>query len=188
MFGSDLKLRVNDNLYLNSPLPNDAPKLFQLIDKNRDYLREWLPWLDLNTKISDSLSFIEQSIEDQANEKALVLMICFRNRIVGVIGFNGLDHQNRSCTIGYWIGQEFQGKGITSESTKRLIKYAFNELEMNRVAIDAATKNVKSKAIPERLGFRLEGVAREIEWLYDHFVDITRYAITRNEWSELAED
>src|SRR3712207_8983550 len=48
---------------------------------------------------------------------------------------------------------------------------SFLELGLNRVSIACATENKKSCAIPERLGFRREGVQRQAEWLYDHFVD-----------------
>src|SRR3712207_6857835 len=51
----------------------------------------------------------------------------------------------------------------------------------NRVSIACATENKKSCAIPERLGFRREGVQRQAEWLYDHFVDHVIYAALRSE-------
>jgi ribosomal-protein-serine acetyltransferase len=55
--------------------------------------------------------------------------------------------------------------------------------EPNRVVIACASKNQRSRAIPERLGFTHEGVAREAEWLYDRFVDSEIYALLNREWN-----
>src|SRR3712207_8949375 len=54
---------------------------------------------------------------------------------------------------------------------------SFLELGLNRVGIACAVENEKSCAIPERLGFRNEGVQRQAEWLYDRFVDHVGYAV-----------
>src|SRR3712207_9579419 len=59
---------------------------------------------------------------------------------------------------------------------------SFLELGLNRVGIACAVENEKSCAIPERLGFRNEGVQRQAEWLYDRFVDHVGYAVLASEW------
>ena len=63
-----------------------------------------------------------------------------------------------------------------------LVDYSFATLILNRVVIMCATHNKRSRAIPERLGFRHEGTACEAEWLYDHFVDHEMYALLRRHW------
>jgi ribosomal-protein-serine acetyltransferase len=55
-------------------------------------------------------------------------------------------------------------------------------LNLNRLVITCATQNQKSRAIPERLGFVHEGIARDAEWLYDHFVDHDIYAKLHCDW------
>ena len=50
--------------------------------------------------------------------------------------------------------------------------------------LEVAVENNASIAIAERLGMRLEGITREREWLYDHYVDASLYAITAPEWRE----
>jgi ribosomal-protein-serine acetyltransferase len=63
-----------------------------------------------------------------------------------------------------------------------LVEHAFGELDLNRVVISCATENKKSCAIPERLGFRQEGIQRQAEWLYDRFVDHAVYATLASAW------
>ena len=67
-------------------------------------------------------------------------------------------------------------------SCRSLINYAFTILNLNRVVITCATANERSCAIPLRLGFTHEGIARDAEWLYDRFVDHDLYALLRRDW------
>ena len=64
----------------------------------------------------------------------------------------------------------------------RLVEHAFADLKLNRVTIPAAVENLRSRAVPKRLRFREEGVLRQAEWLYDHYVDHVLYALNRDEW------
>jgi ribosomal-protein-serine acetyltransferase len=73
-----------------------------------------------------------------------------------------------------------------TKGCQALISYAFNDLELNRIEIRCATGNRKSCAIPERLGFVKEGVVRQAEWLYDHFVDHIIYGMLASEWKKAA--
>jgi len=67
-------------------------------------------------------------------------------------------------------------------SCRACISHAFTELKLNRVEIRCAVENRKSRAIPERLGFRFEGTLREAQWLYDHFVEHALYGMLAREW------
>jgi ribosomal-protein-serine acetyltransferase len=68
-------------------------------------------------------------------------------------------------------------------SCQTFINYAFTVLKLNRLVIYCASENLRSRAIPERLGFVHEGAAREAEWLYDHFVDLEIYSLLHRDWS-----
>ena len=156
--------------------PSDAEPMFQLIDRNRSYLREWLPWLDFNRSPEDSASFISRSIDQARQGTGAVAAIYYADNIAGVIGYNSVDSINRICEIGYWLDQDLQGNGIILRNTHELIDFAFSSLNINRICIPVATKNVRSRAMPEKLGFVEEGILREAEWLYDHFVDHVLYS------------
>jgi len=161
---------------------SDAEKLFTLIDQNRVHLRQWLPWLDGNTSVEDTYAFIRHSQEQYSSKKGFQAAITYKNEIAGIIGYHPIDWQDRSVMIGYWLGERFQGKGIMTEATRLLVHYAFIELLLHRVEIRCATGNTKSCAIPERLHFVKEGVVKDGEWLYDHFVDLVLYRMLVHEW------
>lgn len=179
-------LRIDEKLQLRQLQVSDADELFMLTEENRDYLRKWLPWLDRTKKPIDTQNFI-QSIRDQFNNtEGFVAAIEFENHIIGVIGFNEIDWYNRIGYIGYWLASSNQGKGIITTSCQRIINHSFTNLGLNRLVITCASENKPSRAVPERLGFKHEGTAREAEWLYDHFVDHEIYALLRCDWEQKA--
>ncbi len=177
-------LRVRDNLQLQLIQLDDAPELFALIDANRTYLRKWLPWLDTTKAVTDTQYFIKSTLDRSAKHKVLVATIREDEKIVGVIGFNQIDWQNRCGYIGYWLAASSQGKGIMTAACRVLIDYAFTTIDLNRLVIACASENQRSRAIPERLGFKHEGVEDRAEWLYDRYVDHEMYALFAREWQD----
>ena len=156
--------------------------LCTLVDRNREHLRRWVPWLDNNTTVSDSRAFIDQARERYVNREGLDAGIWHRNRLAGLGSFNDIDWGNRRAGIGYWLSSDCQGRGIMTRSCAALIGHAFGKLDLNRVEIRCSPRNDRSRAIPTRLGFTHEGVIRQAEWLYDHFEDHEIYGLLAGEW------
>lgn len=181
------RLIISANLELRLLHLPDADELFRLTDQNREHLRRWLPWLDETQTVSDTRSFIRSTMRQFVQTRAFVAGIRWQGRLAGVIGHNRIDWASGTAFPGYWLGREFEGKGIMTASCRALLDHDFAELALNKVVITCATENVRSRAIPERLGFRLEGVKPEGEWLYDHFVDHAVYVITRSEFRRSSE-
>ena len=177
-----LKLRVMANLELVLMADSHADELFELTDRNREYLREWLPWLDSNKYLQNTIDFIKYSRKQYKESISMQMCIRYDGELAGVIGFHKVDWLNHSTGIGYWLSQDRQGRGIMTASCECLLDYAFGNLGLNRVEIRCATENTRSRAIPERLGFKVEGTVRQAEWLYDHYVDHIVYGMLRDEW------
>ncbi|WP_026772418.1 MULTISPECIES: GNAT family N-acetyltransferase [Sediminibacillus] len=174
--------QVDDEIQLKLMELSDAEELFALTDSSRDYLREFLRWVDGTTTEEDTQAFIQSGLQHFADNKSLTTAILYQGKIAGVIGFHEISWNNKSASIGYWLGENHQGKGIMSRSVKALTSYGFDRLDLNRIEIRAAAENVKSRAIPEKLGFTKEGCIRQAEWLYDHFVDHVVYGMLATEW------
>ncbi|WP_018526945.1 GNAT family N-acetyltransferase, partial [Alkalispirochaeta alkalica] len=176
--------QIDDSVRLRTLREDDAEELFQVIDENRAHLREWLPWLDANTTPKDSLSFIQATLAQEADNQGFTCAILLQGKIVGVVGYHPIRWSNRSVEIGYWLARAAAGHGIMTKCCRVLISHAFAVYDLNRVQIPAAIGNTRSRAIPERLGFTLEGVIRDAEWLYDHYVDHAMYAMLKKDWSD----
>ena len=161
-------LNVNDEMMLRMLSSRDAEPLYLLVDESREYLKNWLPWLD--------------DIFTYNNRTGITAGIFIRNELVGVIAYNKLDFHNRIGTIGYWLGEQYQGRGIMTKAVAALISYGFEELSLNRIEIRVSSDNLPSRRIPARLGFKEEGCLRQAEWLYDHYVDHIVYGLLKSEW------
>ncbi|MDA2938597.1 GNAT family N-acetyltransferase [Acidobacteria bacterium AH-259-A15] len=164
----------------------DVEELYALTNRNREHLRYWLPWVDSIQSISDTKRYITSSVRQFADDNGFQAGIWFQGRLVGIIGYHGVDWVNRSTTIGYWVGDSFQGKGLVTKACRALVDWAFREWRLNRVEIRCARENHRSRAIPERLGFTEEGIIREGEWLYDHFVDLMLYGMVAKDWRRIS--
>jgi ribosomal-protein-serine acetyltransferase len=174
--------RVSDRHELRLLQMSDADDLFALTDANRAHLRKWLPWLDARYGLTNTQDFIRYTLQQLADNLGVFACLYYDRSMVGTISLNRIDWQNRSGYIGYWLAESHQGRGIMTESCKTVIHHAFTVLKLNRLVIYCASENQRSRAIPERLGFVHEGVAREAEWLYDHFVDLEIYSLLHREW------
>ncbi|WP_027630927.1 GNAT family N-acetyltransferase [Ruminiclostridium cellobioparum] len=176
--------QVDDHIQLRVMENKNARELYKLIDNNRLYLREWLPWVGATTSVDAIKDFIRSSRKQLADNNGFQAGIYYKGEIAGSIGLHGIDWSNKKTTIGYWLAEEYQGKGIMTESCRAIINHVIKDLGLNRVEIRAAEFNKKSRAVPERLGFTLEGSVRQAEWLYDHYVNHAVYGILAEEWNK----
>ncbi|MBK8845367.1 MAG: GNAT family N-acetyltransferase [Bacteroidetes bacterium] len=169
-------LHVSSNIYLESLAQHQAIPLYDLANRNRAYLGKWLPWVEHMHDSSFISNFIKNSLQRYAQGTEEAFVIVFENKIVGRIGLYKIDTYNCACEIGYWIGEEFAGNGIVSDCTKALMQHAHNVYHIHRVEIRCATDNERSKKIPVRLGFALEGTLKDAEKMHGNYLNIEVYA------------
>lgn len=176
-------LPVSDTISLKLLEQEDAKELFALVNDSRTHLREWLPWVDGALSPESYRPVIEIWLRQFAQHNGFQAGILYRGEIAGMIGFHSIDWTNLSTSLGYWIADRFKGQGIMTAATQSMIDCAFTAYKLNRVEIRCGVENVKSRAIPERLGMTLEGIQRDGEFLYDHFHDLAVYSTLSSEWN-----
>ena len=170
-----LELIVDENTRLKEIGFVHLRPIFNTIDREREYLGEWLPFVELTKDISFTNQFIENYLNsDKIN---LTFAITYQKQFAGIIGLKDTDADNKKTEIGYWLSAKFQGNGIMTRSCKTLINYIFSTKDINRIQIKSATENLKSRAIPERLGFTAEGIERDGELHTRGFVDLAIYGL-----------
>jgi ribosomal-protein-serine acetyltransferase len=173
---------ITTRLFLRVLCSADAPALFALTDSNRMDLEKWLPWVSATRSTNDSLRFIESSQEQLKSRNGFQLGIWFETQLFGVIGIHQIDWENLSTSVGYWLGCEYRGMGIMTTCCAVLLDHIFRGLNLNRVEIRCGSDNTKSRAIPERLGFRIDGTLREAEIIANKRNDLVVYSLLSAEW------
>jgi len=177
-------LVVDDQIHLDQMRQSFASIIFETIDRDRHYLRKWLPFVDQTRKIEDTEHFVKHLMKIHKESGDEVYTIWYKGKFAGLIGFKDSDNVNRKTEIGYWLAENMQGKGIMIRCVKKLTDFAFRNLDCNRVQIKVAVGNVKSAAIPRKLGFLLEGIERSGEFHTNKFLDLEIYSFLKTEWIE----
>lgn len=169
--------QVDDDISLRAWTEHDVDIAFEIVLRNREHLQTYMQWMTPDYSIESAKKFITDGIAHRLEKKTLGLALFRGDRLIGSTGFNRLDWPARVCEIGYWIDRDEEGKGIISRACRTMIDYAFQRLEMNRVEIRCSTENLRSTAVPERLGFTKEGVLRQAEVLNGRAHDFCIYGL-----------
>ncbi len=162
------------------PTFDTAKYLFELVDAQREFLAKWLDWVDKSNRPEDMYPHMIKSSETTNGNYYIVL----DNKIIGVISFVEFSEKHKFAEIGYWLSKDYNGRGIMTSAVKMLEKFAFEVLGMNRVVIKADFENKKSRAIPERCGYKEEGVLRQTRILRGRVRDIVVYSKLKSEWEK----
>jgi ribosomal-protein-serine acetyltransferase len=177
--------RVDEQTELRLLDREHGAELFMVFDANRQYLRRWHPWVD-NLR---SVAAVERAVTSwqqlYSNKKAFHAGIWFKGRICGMVSYLNVDTANHWTPLCYWLDAGHQGQGIMTACCNAMIAHGFAEWKLNRITIECATENARSRAVATRLGFKLEGVIREIQWLHDRFVDAAMYGLLHSDYRRI---
>lgn len=179
---ADFTLKTEGGIVVRPFRKHDASELFALTVANRNSLSEWLAWVPSITGIEDTREYLRASERSALEHRAFVCGIFDNGPLAGAIELHDIDWVNRHAKVGYWLDRAHQGKGTMTHAARAFVQYAFDALDLNRVEIRAAAKNVRSRAVAERLNFRLEGILRKRVLLQGKFQDFAIYGALRSEW------
>lgn len=181
---SPLCIRVDDEIELRLNELRYADEYYALIVRNSEHLRVWMPWAATEPTLEAIKAFMKAGMHQFAEGIGLPTNLWYRGQLVGAIDYPRMNLGKRLTEIGYWLDKDMQGKGIITRATKALVTYAFEEYGLNKVEIHAAAENQRSRAVPERLGFTLEGTMRQTIWLNGRVHDMVVYGMLANEWTQ----
>lgn len=136
-----------------------ANTMYTHIEKNRERLRQFLPWVDLTNSAEDTLKYIKSTHEkwSQCSEYNYGIFLDTEAVYIGNVGVHSISWPNNRCELGYWIIEDYEGKGFVTDAIRGIEEIAFN-LGFNRLEIRCSSLNKRSASLPTRLGYRLEGL------------------------------
>ncbi len=168
-------------IYLRKLLYADVKRIASLLN-NRNIsmqLQDSVPYPYLE---SDAVNFLNLLDFDRAQK---VFGVEYERDLVGLVGLILQRGDYRlSAEIGYWLGEEYWGKGIMTEAVGEVVRLGFDKLNLLRIYSSVKGNNIASQRVMEKVGFSLEGVLRSAIIKNGHIQDEYRYAIL-NEHFEL---
>lgn len=157
----------------------DPDELFAVINRNLDRLHRHLPWALPGYSLEDTRRFLNES----AATASLTMSIRRQGALCGAIALHRINKEDRNTSLGYWIDEAHEGKGIVTAACSAIVTEGFRALGLHRIEIRCATWNHRSSAIPRRLGFVEEGILREAWRLHDKWVDLRVFSMLAQDWA-----
>lgn len=171
---------LDDEAVVRSFAVEDADELARVIDANAERLDRWFPWVKESRKPAGARGFIERSLASETDLEGNGIWV--DGKVVGAIGLSVNTAWNGG-ELGYWLDEASEGHGLITRACRLFIDHGFGERGLNRVQINVAVDNVRSRAVPERLGFRQEGVLRRSGRVGgDRYLDLVVYGLLHDEW------
>jgi ribosomal-protein-serine acetyltransferase len=176
---SPLPVDLGDDLSLRRLRMDDLAEIWALVEAERDRIAMWMPWVEATRTIEDQGVWLEGVVANERSVDGVGMFV--DGTYVGGIGLM-MDAFGVTGEIGYWIGSAHEGRGLVTRASRAMIDIGFRERRLHRIVIRAGVENLRSRAIPERLGFTQEGVLRGEGKGSNGFYDLVVYGLLEDEW------
>jgi len=149
-------------LVIRMPKPGDGKVVHKAITASITELKPWLPFAQKEQTEADVELNIRESHIAFLKREDLRLLVFLKDtgEFIASSGLHRVNWEVPKFEIGYWIDTRHSGNGYMTEAVEGIVRFAFDQLHAKRLEIRCDTRNERSKAIPERLGFTLEGILR----------------------------
>ena len=132
-----------------------------------------------HTSLADSIKWLESVPWEFSHRWRMTFAITRKDdgKFIGSSGFHDISPKHHRLMMGYVLNRNYWGNGYMTEAVSEMIRFAFEEMGMHRVAATCDFENVRSARVMERCGMALEGVLRDFEVRHGRFVSAKTYAI-----------
>lgn len=180
---SKSEIPVDDEIRLVQLREDDVDALFALVDRNRERLLDWFPERYVYSDKEDVWEDISPKGFIKIHSPSTVQMgIWYQGELAGVINTHPKFPEGTTYFIAYWIGKEYEGKGVITRSAKALVDVLFGLDWVQEVVIYCAVENTRSQAVPRRLGFTERAVIHNDELVRGKSFDEIEFVMTREAW------
>ncbi|WP_088240268.1 GNAT family N-acetyltransferase [Calothrix rhizosoleniae] len=182
-----LPLITSDRLLLSLGQTENIPAILKYYTDNQSYLTPFYPqwhenffteqfWqcqLQINLRSFINYKSCKLFIYPQINSHTIIGSINFSNFVWGAAYF---------CTVGYSLAENKQGQGLMNEALGAAIDYVFKELNMHRIMANYMPHNQRSGKLLKRLGFVVEGYARDYLLINGKWEDHILTSLINHDW------
>lgn len=170
-----MKMLETERLILREWQESDATDLFAFSKSPSVMQAGWRG----HKNRDESLQYIRASIKYQ---ESWAIVLKENHKVIGTVELSDSNRHDRYKEIAYILSDDYQNKGYATEAVKRVLTYAFSELDLMVVAVCHYPSNIKSKRVIEKCGFTYEGTLRGYS---RNLEDSVRYSMTKEEWESL---
>ncbi|WP_263970580.1 GNAT family N-acetyltransferase [Leptolyngbya sp. KIOST-1] len=165
----------------------DIPAILQYYQLNRAYLEPFEPQRPANFYTHEFWQTVLAAREtDFFNGSGVKLLMWLQSEpqtLIGTINLNTIVRGAlHGATLGYSLSAQHQGQGYMTEAGQRLITYAFDELNLHRIMANYMPHNHRSANVLKRLGFQIEGTARDYLFINGQWQDHVLTSLINSNW------
>lgn len=176
-----------ERLTLRMLEPHEAALPAAYHSKNKEYLRPYYPYYPEGFFTEEFWKEqLKRNLEEFRADQSVRFFIFESTepeRVAGTANFSGIVRRAAQyCVLGYGLDQDLQGKGYMTEALRAAIAYMFDSFNIHRVMANYIPVNEKSGNVLKKLGFNVEGYARDYLYLNGRWMDHILTAKTNDRW------
>jgi RimJ/RimL family protein N-acetyltransferase len=164
LYGKSVISKLNFEKYAIRLLTmNDLNNYFHLVNNNRKRLEEVFTGTVLETKTVESTKVFMLKILERTKDKSYfpyVIIDAFDNKFVGFIDLKNIDDTIRKAELGFYMDENYTGKGIMTKALNCICDYYFEEYQFSKLFLRTHPDNLPTRKLAEKCGFKVEGVIR----------------------------
>ncbi len=179
---------IGERVLLRPYRAGDGKALWEAVEESRDHILPWLPWSDTHKTPAESEALVRKFHAEWIRREDLPMGIWRRSdgRFLGGTGLHRIHWEVPLFEIGYWLRESEAGKGYMTEAVTLLCRLCFETLGAQRLEIQTDTRNIRSAAVPQRLGFTHEAVLRNYRRdTTGHLGDFNMFVLTPADYARL---
>lgn len=161
----------------------DAEAFLEAVHESVNEVGKWLPWCVPGYTMQMAESWIAHCRHSFLNHTMYEFGVFQSGEFAGGVGINQVDPLGRSANLGYWVRSSKHGTGIMTQVARRVAEWSLTEAEMMRLTVIAATENVASRRVAEKIGAQFEGIARNRLNLHGEWLEAAQYSIIPSDLS-----
>ena len=174
------KKLIGERIYLSPRSTEDAEKF-----------TEWMNDVEVTdyTGRSGAIMSLEgekKYLQEDSNPEATFSIITLNeDKLLGSVGLEKIDRQNRTATLGIFIGDtDYRSKGYGTEAIRLVLDYGFDYMNLHSIKLDLMSFNERAFKCYKKCGFKEAGRIRENKFINGKYYDIITMDILENEFTE----
>jgi ribosomal-protein-serine acetyltransferase len=158
----------------------DAAGIVEAVQESIATVGTWTDWCTPQYSNADAEAWIAHAIAswDKADSFAFAIVDATSGDYMGGVGVHTGENVDRPATLGYWIRQSYQGRGVGTQAVRLAIGYAFEVLKLTRIEVVCGAANRPSRRVAEKTGAKYEGLKSGILTLHGKPLDAALYSIS----------